>query len=321
MNVRTLTLAAVQVESANNRVAENLARAEPLVEQAARGNAELVLLPELFSTGYDINANMWHAAESRGGPTESWLSALGQRHRFHVGGSYLERRDSHYFNTFALAGPSGEIVGRVRKSHPCSFEAYLFEGGDDRHVIDTSIGRIGVAICYDAFLRTVWDDILAGVPDVVLIPMSVPTPSETLLYGRKRIDGFHASVSRLATERAGIMGVPMVMANKWGPWETRPPGVLPRLLWPQMRTQFPGFTHIADSDGREVARVQEGEGLAVATVHLDPSRKRSVVAAEQDRFRPWVAKVPAEYGAFRYFEALGRRWYVKHSALRGSTPS
>jgi N-carbamoylputrescine amidase len=314
MNARTLNLAAVQLESANNRVTENLVRAERLVEEVARHKADLALLPELFSTGYDINANMWGSAESQGGPTESWLSASGRCHGFHVGGSYLECRDGHYFNTFALAGPSGDIVGRVRKSHPCSFEAYLFEGGDDHHVIDTSIGRIGVAICYDAFIRTVWDDILAGAPDIVLIPMSVPTPSQTLLYGNRRIQAFHDSFTSIAVDRAAAMGVPMAMANKWGPWETTPPGVLPRLLWPRMKTRFPGFTHVADGDGREVARVQEGEGIALATVHLVASRRQAAVGVEQDRFRPWIADVPSEYGAFRYFEALGRRWYAKHSA-------
>ncbi|MEY2934134.1 MAG: hypothetical protein RL033_4883, partial [Pseudomonadota bacterium] len=182
--MRHLSIAAVQMESANNRVAENLIRAAQWVEGAARGKAELVVLPELFSTGYDVNANMWRCAEAHGGPTESWLCARGQSHGMYVGGSYLERRDGHYFNTFALAGPSGAIIGRVRKAHPCSFEAYIFEGGDDSHIIDTPIGRIGIAICYDAFFRSVWDSILAGGADLVLIPMSAPTPSETLFYGR-----------------------------------------------------------------------------------------------------------------------------------------
>jgi N-carbamoylputrescine amidase len=317
--MRTLVLAAVQMESDNHRVTENLARAERLVAEAARGQAELVLLPELFSTGYEVNAGAWQFAEPQGGVTEDWLGATARRHGLHVGGSYLERRGSGFFNTFALAGPSGQIVGRVRKSHPCAIEAYVFEGADDPRVIDTAIGRIGVAICYDAFFRSVWDDILAGSPDIVLMPMSAPTPSQTLFYGKRRIDSFHASFSRLAIERALSLGIPMAIANKCGPWQTTPPGWFPRLLWRQMKSAFPGFSHVADSDGREAARVPTGQGIALARVQLDPARKRSAVAAEQDRFKPWMSQLPSEYDYFRYFEALGRRWYGKHAGLQSTT--
>jgi len=182
----------------------------------------------------------------------------------------------------------------------------LKDGGRERRAVlaPLSLSRGGLAAVPGVLGRVPW---LAG-------------PAATRFYGQRRIDAFHASFSRIAVERAVAMGVPMAMANKWGPWQTTPPGVLPRLLWPQMKTRFPGFTHIADGDGREVAPVQEGEGVALATVHLDPSRKQSAVGPEQNRFRPWIAKVPSEYGAFRYFEALGRRWYAKHSAARKATP-
>jgi predicted amidohydrolase len=318
--MRMLMLAAVQMESANHRVAKNLARAARLAAQAAREQAELILLPELFSTGYDVNAGAWDFAEPRGGATEEWLSATARRHGLHVGGSYLERGDGGFFNTFALAEPGGQIVGRVRKSHPCSIEAYVFEGADDARVIETAIGRVGVAICYDAFFRSVWDDILAGSADLVLMPMSAPTPVQKPFYGRRRVDAFLASFSRLASERALSLGIPVAMANKCGAWETTPPGWLPRLLWPRMTSAFPGFSHVADSDGREVARVPTGEGIALARVQLDPTRKHSVVAAQQDRFKPWMTQLPSEYDYFRYFEALGRRWYAKHVGLQATTP-
>src|ERR1035437_441533 len=164
MSTRQLRLAAIQMVSANGRVTENLVRASQWAEQAARDGAELVLLPELFAIGFEINANAWRSAESQGGPTERWLTETARRHDFHIGGSYLERRDDDFFNTFALSGPGG-VVGRVRKRHPCSLEAYIFKGGDDPHVIETPLGRIGVAICYDGSLREVWDRLLADSPD------------------------------------------------------------------------------------------------------------------------------------------------------------
>lgn len=318
MPAASLRLAAVQMASANGRLAENLVRAAYWTEQAALQGAGLVLLPELFSTGFELNANAWRSAEPQGGPTERWLSHTAHRHGFHIGGSYLERRGDDFFNTFALAGPGG-IVGRVRKRHPCSVEAYVFKGGDDAHVIPTPIGRIGVTICYDGSLREVWDRLLADAPDLVLMPMSAPSPVETLLYGRRRVDGFHASFRDGATQAAGLIGVPCAISNKWGTWETALPGLLPPLLLGYQNSTFPGFTHIADGNGQELARVVAGEGIAVATVHLVPELKHLELPPERDRFRPWIAPVPAQYRFFGAFEALGRRWYArkKRNAPRG----
>lgn len=313
MKPRSLRLAAIQMVSANGRVAENLARAKHWAEQAAQENAELVLLPELFSVGFEINANAWNSAEPQGGPTERCLTDTARLHSFYIGGSYLERRGDDFFNTFALAGPTG-IIGRVRKRHPCSLEAYIFKGGDDPHVIRTPLGYFGVAICYDGSLREVWDCMLADAPDLVLMPMSAPTPVKTLLYNQRKIDAFHASFFDGATQSARLLGIPCAMSNKCGEWDTTLPGLIPSLLLGRQCSRFPGFTHIADSDGHEVARIANGEGVAVGTVCLDPALKRSTLPPERDRFRPWIAEVPAEYRFFRFFEALGRRWYAKEAA-------
>lgn len=307
MTDRTLRVAAIQMESANGDVSGNLARAERWSAEAARQGAQLVLLPELFSTGFEINAHAWQSAEARGGPTERWLCDTARRHGFHIGGSYLEARGEDFFNTFALAAPDGRIAGRVRKSNPCSLEAYAFAAGNDSHVIPTALGRIGVAICYDGSLRAVWDNILAGAPDLVLMPMSAPTPMKNLLYTRRRIEAFHALLHDGALGGAAGIGVPVLMANKWGPWVTELPGI-----WPRQSSRFPGFSHIADSDGREVARMGDGEGVIVATVNLVAARQRRQLPPENDRYRPWVNAVPSDFKLFRWFEALGRRWYGKH---------
>lgn len=312
MTDRTLTVAAVQMESKNGDIAGNLARAGRWAGEAARCGAALVLLPELFSTGFELNAHSWHSAEPQGGPSETWLTAVARRHGLHIGGSYLEARGEDFFNTFALAAPDGAIAGRVRKSHPCSLEAYVFAGGDDDHVIPTAIGRIGVAICYDSSLHAVWDKLLAGDPDLALMPMSAPTPMRNFLYTQKRIDAYHAAFRDGATQIAAGVGVPVLMANKWGPWETDLPGI-----WPRQTSRFPGFSHIADSDGREVARVGDGEGVIVAPVRLVAGRKRRTLPPECDRYRPWIGSVPSDFKLFRWFEALGRRWYGRHPQRAG----
>lgn len=92
MPAKSLRLAAIQMVSENGHVAGNLARAAYWAEQAARQGAELVLLPELFSAGFELNARLWANAEPQNGPTERWLSDAAERHDFCIGGSFLERR-------------------------------------------------------------------------------------------------------------------------------------------------------------------------------------------------------------------------------------
>ena len=64
----------------------------------------------------------------------------------------------HRLDPFQRGAP---ILGRVGKDHPCSLEAYTFKPHPGPQVIDTPLGRIGVAICYDNSLRVVWDRLLA----------------------------------------------------------------------------------------------------------------------------------------------------------------
>lgn len=327
MPIREITAAAIQMVSANRDVAGNLARATSLVAEAASQGAELVLLPEMFASGFELNDQSWRLAEPQGGACESWLCAMGRRHGIIIGGSYLEARGDDFHNTFALALPDGTITGRVRKSHPCSLEAYVFKDGLDANVLETPLGRLGVAICYDGSLRDTWDRMLPLDPDLVLMPLSAPLPMKSIFYRDKQIAAFKESFREAATLSARGLGIPFVLANKWGPWNCVLPGGFRWL--PEQKSIFPGFSHIADSDGTELARMADREGVIVAKVRLDPARKHLVITPEADRYRPWVHAVPPDFKTFAWFERLGKRWYGKHPeravlarmAVEGATSS
>jgi predicted amidohydrolase len=114
---RRIRVAAVQTPAAPN-VAAGLERATPLVARAAADGAQLVLLPELMATHYVFTADMWDSAEPDQGPTVRWLRDTAQRLGIWLGTSYLQASGDDFFNTFVLAGPSGEEAGRVRKQTP-----------------------------------------------------------------------------------------------------------------------------------------------------------------------------------------------------------
>ena len=121
--VKTLRVAVVQMESKNGNIIANLNHATEFINQAAAKGAELILLPELMSTGYIFSTEIWDAAESKNGPTEKWMKSSSARLGVWIGTSYLEADGEDFFNTFVLTAPNGKIAGRVRKQKPAGPEA------------------------------------------------------------------------------------------------------------------------------------------------------------------------------------------------------
>jgi N-carbamoylputrescine amidase len=277
---------------------------QPRVAEAAARGAQLVLLPEMFANPFRFDGSAWPTASPRGGRHEQWLAATARRYGVFLGGSYLEARGDDFFNTFALATPAGEIAGRVGKDLPCSLEAFVFAPQPGPQVIATELGRIGVAICYDASLRCVVDRLIDGQPDLLLLPISAPSLPDGPLASARRQAAYHASFCDGAARYAAMLGIPAAMANKAGAWMSPMPGILPTA-----RSRFPGFSHIADSDGQVVASLGDAPGCIVAPVVCDPARRQLVVPAEVDRYRPWLASVPLEFRTFTLFEWWGRRRY------------
>lgn len=299
---RTARVAAVQVESENGRLAENLARALPWVEQAAGAGAQLILLPEFLATGYVFDKSIWSAAEPRRGPTAVWLAEHARRLRVHLGASFLEAEGDDFYNTFVLTRPDGSEAGRVRKQTPAAFEAFFTRGHAGPHVIETELGKLGVGICYEnqlAFTSRLWH---AHSVDLILMPHSAPTPEPGKPLPRSTVAIYQETLGTLPEHYARTFGVPVVMVNKSGPWRTPLPG-LPLL---RQVSRFPGLSAIADSDGRLLGQLGAEPGMLVDDVVLDPARKRHQAPECHGR---WAKKLPRAMHLFRLAEAAGGVYY------------
>jgi N-carbamoylputrescine amidase len=302
MASKTLKVAAVQVESRDGEVAANLARAEPLVAQAAAAGAQLVLCPELLAAGYRYDESLWRSGERHGGPTEAWLARRAAAHRIYLGASYLEVDGDDFFNTFALAAPDGSIAGRVRKESLPAFEGWFFAGSDSPKTIDTPLGRIAVGICQDNHTARFVGRIADASPDLVLMPHSAPCAPVARALVRE-------SLGAIAPHYARELGAPVVLVNKARTRMAMPVPGLPRRTVPMA---FPGMSMIADSDARVVAQLGSGEGVAIAEVTLDPARKRRpTVPSGYWARRP--ARLPRFGAAFLVvMERLGKRAYARN---------
>ena len=156
----TARVAAIQMTSGPD-VAANLAAAEPLVAEAVRAGATLVLLPENFGLMSTSAAVKAAAREPDGeGPQQDFLSRMASVHGVHViGGSVpLETGDpSRAAQALLVYAPGGQRVARYDKMHLFRFrhgdeeydEARTIRAGTSPEVLDAPLGKVGLSICYD----------------------------------------------------------------------------------------------------------------------------------------------------------------------------
>jgi N-carbamoylputrescine amidase len=154
---RKLKVALVQ-ESNQGDAAANLDRIEARIAEAAAAGAELVLLQELHNGAYFCQhecVDEFDLAEPIPGPSTERLGRLAAKHGVVIVGSLFERRAAGlYHNTAVVLERDGSLAGKYRKMHipddPGFYEKFYFTPGDlGFQPIDTSVGRLGVLVCWD----------------------------------------------------------------------------------------------------------------------------------------------------------------------------
>ena len=127
---------------------------EYVSERIAQIRCDLLVLPELFATGYQFvdKGEVSKLAEAvPGGPTTQHLAELARSRGMYIVAGLPERADSRYYNSAVVVGPSG-FIGCYRKTHLFFEETVFFTPGDTGfQVWDLGQVRIGVMVCFDWF--------------------------------------------------------------------------------------------------------------------------------------------------------------------------
>lgn len=164
----------------------NIQTATRLVRQAAAQGARMVCLPELFSTLYfcvETRREYFDWAEPIPGPTIERMAQVARETGIVLIAPIFERApDGRYFNTAAVLGPDGSLIGKYRKSsipfmdvgrssEPRGNEKFYFEPGDlGFPTFDTPFGRIGILICYDRHFPEAARVLGLGGAEIVFVP-------------------------------------------------------------------------------------------------------------------------------------------------------
>ena len=202
--------------------ADNCRQFAPLIAEAARQKADLVVLPEtLTHTG--TGQAYADVAEPIPGPSTEYFSSLAKQHQLHLVVGLLERVEHVVYNVAVLIGPEGEIIGKYRKVCLPRTEVELgITPGTEYPVFDTRFGKVGMMVCYDGFFPEVARELANRGAEVIAFPVAGCNP----LLAAARACENHAyvvsstycdvSLNWMISGIYGHQGEILAQATKWG---------------------------------------------------------------------------------------------------------
>lgn len=207
-----LKLCVIQMNSRERDRDANVATASRYIDAAMGERPDLILLPEFFNTEYFAqyrDVKYMSYAEPDTGPTITAMAAKAKQHQVHVVATIYEiDGPGIYFDTAVVIGPTGEILGKYRKTHPAavrSLEKIYFKRGSRFPLFDIQGWKVGITICYEWAFPEVARCVAVKGAELILMPFA--TPFSTLVP--------HMWESVLAT-RAWENGVYLAACNKVG---------------------------------------------------------------------------------------------------------
>lgn len=267
---RTLPVALIQERNHGDAEA-NLSAIEQRVAEAAANGARLVLLQELHNGAYfcqDESVATFDLAEPIPGPSTERLGALAQRHGVVIVASLFERRAAGlYHNTAVVLETDGRIVGKYRKMHipddPGFYEKFYFTPGDlGFEPIDTSVGRLGVLVCWDQWYPEAARLMALAGAELLLYPTAIGwDPGDADDERQRQRDAWILSHRGHAVAN----GLPVLSCNRVG-HEPSPMDTAGIRFW--------GNSHVLGPQGEFLA--EAGEDPTVLVCDIDLGRSEDV---------------------------------------------
>jgi len=216
-----MKLGCIQMNVGFGKVEENFKRAEQLIREVAGKGAEIVVLPEMWNTGYALE-KLEELADENGERSKAFLKTLASELGIHiVGGSVATKQNGKFYNTMYVVNRDGELVSEYSKVHLFRLmdeEKYL-EAGDSMNRFELGDLPAAAVICYDIrFPEWLRAHALAGAK-VLFVSAQWPTPRIDhwkILLQARAIENqcFVIAVNRISRKPENFNGQSMVI----GPW-------------------------------------------------------------------------------------------------------
>lgn len=178
--VSTMKIAYIQTNPKFGKVAENLSDALKKVETASKKGAKLIVLPELFNTGYQFKnkAEARKLAEYNNGETVTALIEKAKKYKNHIVFGMAELHDNKCYNASLLVGPKG-LQWVYHKTHLFSNEKKIFEPGNTPFkAVKISGGvKVGMMICFDWLFPEAARTLMLEGADIIAHPSNLVLPN------------------------------------------------------------------------------------------------------------------------------------------------
>ncbi|MBT0586968.1 carbon-nitrogen hydrolase [Alteromonas oceanisediminis] len=272
-NSKTLSIGVVQQSVAGNDKQQNWQKSAQMVRQLASQGCQCVLLQELHSTLYfcqneDVNA--FDLAEPIPGAATEFFGQLAAELNIVLVTSLFEKRASGlYHNTAVVFDRSTEMAGIYRKMHipddPGFYEKFYFTPGDmGFKPIETSVGKLGVLVCWDQWYPEAARLMAMAGADILFYPTAIGWDPNDDDAEKHRQHGAWHTIQR---SHAVANSVPVVVANRTG-FEASPDD-------PNVGIQFWGQSFIAGPQGEVLAQASVDEEQTLM-VELDLGRTEDI---------------------------------------------
>ena len=260
-------------QSCSDNIEQNKAKLAGNIADVAGKGAELVVLQELHNTPYfcqveDVdNCNL---AEPIPGPSTDFYGSLAKEHSIVLVVSLFERRAAGlYHNTAVVFEKDGSIAGKYRKMHvpddPAYYEKFYFTPGDlGFHPIDTSVGRLGVQVCWDQWYPEGARLMALQGAEMLIYPTAIGYESSDTPEEQERQREAWTTVQR---GHAVANGLPVVTVNRVG-HEPDPSGQTNGI-------QFWGSSFVAGPQGELLYRASKDKEENIV-VDIDMKRSENV---------------------------------------------
>ena len=270
--MQTLKVGLIQMACQADAQANKEKLAARIAEAAAQG-ARLVVLQELHNTPYFCqteNVEHFNLAEPIPGPSTDFFGEVARRHHIVLVTSLFERRAAGlYHNTAVVFESDGTIAGKYRKMHipddPAYYEKFYFTPGDlGFQPIDTSVGRLGVQVCWDQWYPEGARLMALSGADLLIYPTAIGYESSDTPDEQERQREAWTTVQR---GHAVANGLPVIAVNRTG-HEPDPSGQTRGIT-------FWGSTFVAGPQGEMLYRAPKDEEV-VAVIEIDIQRSENV---------------------------------------------
>ncbi|HQV71163.1 MAG: carbon-nitrogen hydrolase family protein [Anaerolineae bacterium] len=247
--MREITVAVVQMDTKLGEADANLAKMSEFIRKiCAQQKVDLILFPELATTGSECGAQITQLVQRVPGPSTNYMAQRASEMGLHIGFGLptKERVESILFNSAVLIGPEGDILSHYRKVHLRGEEQMIYRPGFRLEPAETPVGTVGLQVGWDVMYPEGARSLCLDGAEIILVSAA---------WDRDRAAEWRTFLSARAAENACFV----CASNRIGE---------------EPATTYAGESMIVGPRGQVIADLDEvTEGYVIAKLNLDDARR------------------------------------------------